>query len=237
MELEIQKYLRSGKTLQDLAWDYDIKFFESPLHPELVVFDYSLISPKDNQIVREARGLVLEKNTWNLVSKSMTGFSFKTDPNYQDIIAKFDWDSAMAFPKYDGCLITLYHYKNEWITGTRFSVDGECNVASAYSNEIDLSWKKLFIECIEFNGIDYEELLDNLDTNKTYSFELCSIKNKNIVIYENKMVKILSIFSHVSMLEESLFEENIFSQNFPVLMPDFVKVDSYQEGLDLVETE
>lgn len=237
MELEIQKYLRSGESLQDLAWDYDIKFFESHLHPDLVVFDYSLISPKDSQIVREARGLVLEKETWNLVSKSMTGFSFKTDPNYQDIIEKFDWESAMGFPKYDGCLITLYHYKDEWITGTRFSVDGECNVASAYSDEIDLSWNKLFIECIEFIGIDYDELLNNLDKQKTYSFELCSIKNKNIVIYDNKFVKILSIFSHISMSEESLFEDNIFSQIYPVLMPDFVKVDSYQECLDLVESE
>jgi hypothetical protein len=109
MELEIQKYLRSNKTLQDLSWDYDLKYFTSPEHPNLVVFDYSLISPKNEQIVRESRGLVLEKNSWNLVAKSMSAFSFQEDAMYKDLYQNFDWDSARAYPKYDGCLITLYY--------------------------------------------------------------------------------------------------------------------------------
>lgn len=237
MELEIQKYLRNNKTLQDLAWDFDIKFYESVKYPNLIVFDYSVLSPKNNQIVREARGLVLEKDTWNLVSKSMSGFSFKTDYNYEDVLENFDWTTAKAFQKYDGCLITLYHYNNEWITGTRFSVDGECNVASAYSEEIEQTWKDLFIECIEFLGVDYYEFINSLDKECTYSFELCSIKNKNIVIYENKFVKILSILRHSTLLEEDIFENDLFVQNYPIFLPDFVKVESYQECLDLVSLE
>ncbi len=237
MELEIQKYLRSGKTLQDLAWDYDIKFYSSYIYPNLVVFDYTVLSPKDNQIVREARGLVLEKDTWNLVSKSMSGFSFKSDSNYEDILSVFDWPSAKAFQKYDGCLITLYNYQDEWITGTRFSVDGECNVASAYSEEIQQTWKELFVECVDFLGVDYNELTSKLDKDCTYSFELCSIKNKNIVIYENKFVKILSILRHSTLAEEDIFENELFLQNYPIFLPDFVKVDSYQECIELVDIE
>jgi hypothetical protein len=67
--LNLQKYLRAGKTPEDLKEELGIKFYEHPSLP-LVGFKYHQIdSPKTNEIVRECRGIVLEKNTWNLVAK------------------------------------------------------------------------------------------------------------------------------------------------------------------------
>jgi hypothetical protein len=234
MELEIQKYLRSNKTLQDLSWDYDLKYFTSPEHPNLVVFDYSLISPKNEQIVRESRGLVLEKNSWNLVAKSMSAFSFQEDAMYKDLYQNFDWDSARAYPKYDGCLITLYYYKGSWITGTRFSVDGLCYVASAYKNESDIYWRDLFIECLNFLDISFDNFTNSLNKSCTYSFELCSIHNRNIVVYENKLLKILSIFDIENLKEVDIHSETIFVEKWHRLMPNFIKVDSFGECVKII---
>ena len=51
MELEIQKYLRSGQSIQELIWDFDLQTYDSENYPELISFDYSIISPKEEKIV------------------------------------------------------------------------------------------------------------------------------------------------------------------------------------------
>jgi hypothetical protein len=234
IELDIQKYLRSGKTLIDLTLEYNIKYFTSIKHPNLVVFDYTALSPKTESIVREARGLVLEADTWNLVSKSMNAFSYKNDGVFSDVVDNFDWTTAKAYPKYDGCLINLYHYKGEWITGTRFSVDGLCNVASAYKGESDISWRDLFIQCLEFINIDFNSFVSTLNPDYCYSFELCSIINRNIVIYENKFVKLLAIYDTFNDVEVDIHSNPLINQNWASIVPYFIKVESIQEIEDLL---
>lgn len=234
IELDIQKYLRSGKTLIDLTLEYNIKYFTSPDHPNLVVFDYTSLSPKTESIVREARGLVLEIDTWNLVAKSMNTFSYKNDGEFSHVIDNFDWTTAKAYPKYDGCLINLYHYNGEWITGTRFSVDGLCNVASAYKGESDISWRDLFIQCLEFINIDFNYFVSTLNKDYCYSFELCSIINRNIVIYENKFVKLLAIYDILNDAEVDIHSNPLINQNWASIVPYFIKVESVQEIEDLL---
>ena len=226
MELEIQKYLRSGKTLKDLSIEFDIKFFESELHPNLVVFDYSKFSPSDSQIVQEARGLILQKNTWNLAAISMKKFGQESK--------SFNWLKSQIMPKFDGCLVVLYFYENEWITGTRFSVDGLCYVASAYKNESDIYWRDLFIECLNFLDISFDNFTNSLNKSCTYSFELCSIHNRNIVVYENKLLKILSIFDIENLKEVDIHSETIFVEKWHRLMPNFIKVDSFGECVKII---
>jgi hypothetical protein len=233
-ELEIQKYLRSGKNLIDLSLEYNIRYFTSSKQPDLVVFDYTSLSPKTESIVREARGLVLEIGSWNLVSKSMNAFSYKNDGVFNDIIDNFDWYTAKAYPKYDGCLINLYHYNGEWITGTRFSVDGLCNVASAYKGESDISWRDLFIQSLEFINIDFNNFTSTLNKDYCYSFELCSITNRNIVIYENKFVKLLAIYDILNDAEVDIHSEPLINQNWASIVPYFIKVNSIQDVEDLL---
>lgn len=233
-ELEIQKYLRSGKTLIDLTLEYNIKYFTSSEHPSLVVFDYTTLSPKTEPIVRECRGLVLEIDSWDLVSKSMNAFSYKNDNVFNDVVDNFDWTTAKAYPKYDGCLVNLYYYKGEWITGTRFSVDGLCNVASAYKSESDISWRDLFIQCLEFVNINFNSFVSSLNQNYCYSFELCSIINRNIVIYENKFVKLLAIYDILNDVERDIHSEALINQNWASIVPYFIKVESIQDVEDLL---
>ena len=76
MELEVQKFLRSNHTLYDLTDELGILVTEHP-NPNvpLVSLKYSQInSPKHNEIVKECRGLVLEKDTWNVVAKPFKRF-------------------------------------------------------------------------------------------------------------------------------------------------------------------
>lgn len=72
--LEVQTYLRGGKTIDDLESELGIKAIAHPTLP-LVILNYNQIeSPKRNSIVRECRGLVLEVGTWNVVARSFQRF-------------------------------------------------------------------------------------------------------------------------------------------------------------------
>jgi hypothetical protein len=220
MELEIQKYLRSGKTLKDLSIEFDIKFFESELHPNLVVFDYSKFSPSDSQIVQEARGLILQKNTWNLAAISMKKFGQESK--------SFNWLKSQIMPKFDGCLVVLYFYENEWITGTRFSVDGDCYVASAFKNLQSIKWSELFKSTIEnFLDTSYEDFLLNLNKDQCYSFELCSLSNQNVILYKDNFAKLLAIYNKADYREIDIFKEELFLNLYPQLIPESITISNY----------
>jgi len=218
MQLEIQKYMRSGKSIQDLMWEYDLQAFYSDQYPELVCFDYSIISPKSEKIVQEARGLVLQKQNWDVACISMPAFEYSNDD--------FKYKNARALEKYDGCLVILFYYENEWITATRFSVDGDCYVASAYTIEKKLKWRELFYQAISDMGFEKDYFLNLLDTNKCYSFELCSNVNKNIVIYDDTFVKLISITDKNSFIEDSIFKNKLFLDILSDFLPNSFNINS-----------
>jgi hypothetical protein len=221
MQLEIQKYLRSGKSIQDLIWEYDLQAFYSDKYPDLVCFDYSIISPKSEKIVEEARGLVLQKQNWDVACISIPAFEYFNED--------FEYSNARALEKYDGCLVILFYYENEWITATRFSVDGDCYVASAYTIEKKLKWKELFYQAISDMGFEKDYFLNSLDTNKCYSFELCSNVNKNIVIYDDTFVKLISITNKITYIEENIFNNKLFLNIFSDFLPNSFYINSKKD--------
>ena len=61
----IKEYFESGKNLEDLKNELGIS---SNSFDDLVVLNYSQIdSPKTDPLVRMCRGIVIEKDTWNIV--------------------------------------------------------------------------------------------------------------------------------------------------------------------------
>ena len=199
-ELEIQKYLRSGKTLTDLKQEYHIDFYLNK-DLEIVVFNYTHLSPMDNEIVKESRALFLEINTWNVVAKSVGGFLDTNHINASSDIEKFDWNNAKAISKYDGCLVVIYFWKNEWRLGTRFSTDGKCNVFSPNSGESRLHWIDVFKNTLVEYGMDWDGFTSLLNQKKSYSFELCTPWNRNTVIYPNSIIKLISITNIETLID------------------------------------
>ena len=91
--LEVQKYLRSGKTFDDLSADFGVK---SSFHPEdpLVILNYDQIeSPKTNTIVRECRALTLETTNFDVVARSFSRFFNWGE--VQDEMKYFDFTNFM----------------------------------------------------------------------------------------------------------------------------------------------
>lgn len=227
-ELEVQKYLRSGKTLINLKQEYKIDFTVNA-EQNSVVLNYSPLTPMATEIAKESRALILDLNNWNIIAKSMNAFDVPTSLKTPEIIEYFDWNNAFAIPKYDGCLMLLYFHQNQWFVGTRFSTDSNCNVYSPNSGETDLKWIDLFKQTLQDYGYSFEDFTNNLSSDKYYSFELCSRYNRNIVIYEESIIKIISIVD-----SSTLNEIDIDSFHLTEFLPNKIKVNSLDSVYELI---
>ncbi len=102
--LNVQKYLRAGNTIENLSVEYGIHANHHPTFP-LVVLKYDQIEAKKNcPIASECRSLVLEKGSWDVVSKSFNRF-YQFGENL-DITRKFNWDSYETLEKLDGSIFS-----------------------------------------------------------------------------------------------------------------------------------
>jgi hypothetical protein len=228
-ELAVQKYLRSGKSLINLNQDYKINFVINS-EDNSVVLNYSPNTPIETDIGRESRALILDLDNWDVIAKSMDAFLIPSSLKTAEKIEYFDWNNAFATPKYDGCLMLLYFTKNEWKIGTRFSTDSMCNVYSPNAGETEISWRDVFISVLEEYGYSFEEFKTYLNKENYYSFELCSRFNRNIVIYEEQIIKLLTIVS-----SETLEELDIDQFKLREFIPERIKVSSLDEVKILID--
>jgi hypothetical protein len=228
-ELAVQKYLRSGKSLINLNQEYKINFVVNS-EDNSVVLNYSPTTPIETDIGRESRALILDLDNWDVIAKSMDAFLIPSSLKTTEKIEYFDWNNAFATPKYDGCLMLLYFHKNEWKIGTRFSTDSKCNVYSPNSGETDISWKDVFISTLEEYGYSFVEFETYLDKENYYSFELCSRFNRNIVLYEYQLIKLLTIIS-----SRTLDESDPDQFKLREFIPEKIKVTSLDDVKKLID--
>ena len=171
--LNLQTFIRENENWRELISEkpYCIKVTEKE---GLVCFKYSQIDSDFNEpLVRECRGIILEKDTWNVVAYAFNKF-FNFGESYADEI---DWASARVLEKVDGSLIKVYYY-NGWRVGTNSTIDADDAklLAPPYETFMDL-----FSAAADICGLDYNKL----DPHYTYIFELRSPYNKVVVPYED----------------------------------------------------
>lgn len=178
IELNIQKFLRENETpLDKLKEEFAIEYRTHSEYPNLHQFSYSQIdSPKSHPIVREARGIILDKSdNWNVVSYPYLRF-FNYGEGGADPI---DWSTATVYEKLDGSLIQLYYYDNKWIAASRSLPDAAGEVGGFDFNFAQLFWKV------------WKELNYSLPahTGRCYMFELMTPYNKVVVNHkQNSLV-------------------------------------------------
>lgn len=138
-----------------------------------ILFKYSQIySDFSLEIVREARGLILEDKTWNVVC-----YPFKKFFNYGEAYAdEIDWKSAKVTSKEDGSLIKVYFYNGEWKVGTNSTIDAE-------DATLNSPYYKNFMELFDVAADNCKFDFDKLNPNYTYLMELCSCHNTIVVPY------------------------------------------------------
>lgn len=180
LTLEVQKYLRSGKTVEDLEKEFGIYSYEHPELP-LVGFKYGLITSdkqKFHPIVRECRGVVLERDSWDIIAYPFKRF-FNLGED-RETEASFNWDNFTCQEKKDGSLIILYYYDGDW----RVNTSGSFGQGICYDSGV--TWEELFWKT---SNIDRQYLHKEF----TYVFELWTKYNKIVRSYDKPHVTLIGM--------------------------------------------
>ena len=172
MNLEIINFIREHDNWEELLTSppYSLSIKRKDTR---ILFKYSQIdSDFSLEIVREARGLILEDKTWNVVC-----YPFKKFFNYGEAYAdEIDWKSAKVTSKEDGSLIKVYFYNGEWKVGTNSTIDAE-------DAALNSPYYKNFMELFNVAADNCKFDFDKLNPNYTYLMELCSCHNIIVVPY------------------------------------------------------
>lgn len=191
-ELTVQRFLRTDGTLADLTATYGIKTkVDTALG--VVMLNYNQIaSPMEETICQECRALLLERDSWNVVSRSFFKFFNHGEPNAHSI----DWAVARVLEKLDGSLICVYFYAGEWRIATKGTPD-----ASGLVNSHAITFDALVRHTLIEMGSSFQELTQRLDPAVFYSFELTAPENRIIVPYGERCLTWLAAWD-AQTLEE-----------------------------------
>lgn len=157
-----------------------------------VIFNYNQFeSDMSIPLVKEARGLIVRADTLCPVRMAFTKFF-----NYgEGTCADIDWSTARVQSKIDGSLMSLWFDEGEWRLSTNGMIDAsEANVNSFSDGQIndfaptyDKLFQKAYLLGVEENRYK-PNLLDSLNKNYCYTFEICSPYNKVVVEWEKPLL-------------------------------------------------
>lgn len=197
--MNVVNYLRSN-SIESLSEKYGIHV---KYYPDLLVLNYKPWNnpqSKFNEIVKECRGLILNRHTLEIVSRSFDRF-FDYDElleewkrlgkNEKDLYQYIDSQYCTVTEKIDGSLIKIYRYGGEWHVSTRGTAFGECSAADGITFR-DLVFKTLQVnDRADFQNFCNRKFLHcntefTFDPNYTYIFELSTPHHRIIRNYEGK---------------------------------------------------
>ena len=186
----VKEYIESGKSFDDLKNEYGINVNE---FDNLICLNYDQIeSPKSPNIVRQCQGIVLDKNTLEIVHYPFFRF-FNLDEMPEER-QKFNWNNAFGLQKIDGSLFGIFCYNGVWYITTRSQVGGMNKI-----NIADLTFGKIFDMAINDSR---DEFFAKLSPELDYTFELVSPYNKIVTFYPEPALYIIGVRDKTNEFKE-----------------------------------
>ena len=191
--LAIQKYLRTHG-LEKTIKDFSLKTRE---YEGKILFKYDqLVSPTLMALpeMQDCRGIILEKNTWDVMSLAFRKFFNAEESN----AAKIDWNTAQVLEKLDGTMIQVYWdwYEEKWFAATTGTAEGEGEV----NNKNGTTFNDLFWDTLN-NKYTFNECLLNKDY--IYVFELTTPYNIVVKPHGESSATLLTVRNRETLVELS----------------------------------
>jgi len=209
--LTLQKFLSDNQSDRlKLSAEYGIFSKQHNDYPDLYQFTYDQISSskiKDHPMVRESRGIILDRaNDWKVISRPFDRFF-----NWgEDVIdgGTFDWSSFVAQEKIDGSLMILYHYAGKWNVATKGSPAANGSVGDHPFTFAELFWETFHKQAYSTTA--------NLDPRATYLFELTSKYNRIVTtqLSNNGKLTLIGVRDNETGVE---FPVNLYRECFDVV--------------------
>ena len=199
--------------------DNHIKTVSDKDYPQLVLLKYDRNkSNVSDTAVKQARGIILEKDSDDVICYSLDKFENSDDLINTDDISIADWKFEDAI---DGTQIRLYYYDSKWVSTTARCIDAK---------KSRWNYVKSFYELFS----DVEDVINYELLNKdyTYTFILKHIENRIISnITKNELVHIHT--RNNKSLEELDVDINISKPK----QYEFESYDDFKKALDNLDFE
>lgn len=176
--IKLQEFLRNKGSLDDLRNKNKFNLIVKEID-NLVIFNYKQIECKYDEISLESRGIILEKDSWDIIHWPFKRFFNDGEKdNLCGINTHFKNKSNLyIIEKMDGSLFGIFYYNNKWNITTRGTIHANCNIA--FGNITNgLQFDKYFEKIIDKNT-----LFEKLDKNLDYTFEIVGPENIIITPY------------------------------------------------------
>lgn len=213
--LQLQKFLYENENWRELLTKspYNLKLDEKE---ELCCFKYTMNSDFSLEITNEARGIILNTSTLEVVC-----YPFKKFYNYgEPFAAQIDWSSAKVQEKMDGSIIKVYFYNGQWRIATNTKVDAADASLNCGGYK---TFKDLFMQAAANVGLDF----DKLNKENTYIFELCSPFNRVVLNYEDTFI------IHIGTRNNITYEE--LNEDIGVRKPKEYNLTSLEDCVDFLK--
>ena len=223
----VQQYLNQQKeehgdalsALQELNKEFfiDFKVYDKPEH-RIVLLDYNQIySPKKNPIVRECRSLILDLDTFEVISRSFDRFfNYGEDPDGQKV---FSYKDAFTFEKADGSLIKCYNLRGQWFISTR----GMAFAEGPSHFDPNVTFCDMVLKAFGFKDMDeYQKAMamlcvyypNRFKENTTYIFEYTDPLNRIVTPYDRACMVLLCARNNQSFVESTVGEMSMLVSSF-----------------------
>lgn len=226
MELKIVDFIKAHSNWEELlaSSPYNLTIKRDG---KLILFKYNQINSDFNEeICREARGLILEEGTWKVVR-----FAFKKFFNLgESFAAKIDWDSAVGNEKLDGSIISVFFYDGQWHLSTNSTIDAfKAPLAGVGPYK---TFGDLFESVLPLSRFSE---FSNILAHQCYTFELVSPYNKIVIDYPETKVYLLSVRDMQTLVEHNLDQVEEFAARFGFTVPQRYYLNNEADYRKVVE--
>lgn len=212
--LKVQQFIRANSDWEQLlsSEPYHISISRDTMFGRnLVMFKYDQLSSDfSNDIVRECRGLILDADTFEVVSYPFNKF-FNYGEQWMDDV---DWRTAYVTEKIDGSIGKLVNMGDgNFLISTNGVIDAyKCSLPQTLGCPFN-SFGELFMEGMKYYGIKAEDFPRLFKPGYTYIFEITSPWNQVVVQWDETKVWFLGMRDN-NTLKETFFGDCELAQTF-----------------------
>jgi hypothetical protein len=193
--MNVVEYLKANG-LQALVDEFKIIVQE---YLDRVTLNYNQIeSPRFHPICDECRGLILRKDTWEVLSRAFDRFyNVGEGESYKNIVIS----ESVIYEKLDGSCISLYHDGEKWNVATRKMAYAEGQTTFGMTFAELFNQAKANLNIGNMMSCNEEDGFIPLDKGFTFIFELTSPANRVVTPYSETKITLIGARNKITGIE------------------------------------
>lgn len=219
----VQSFLQGSTEkdpFQDLTNQYAIKVNDYP-EDGIIILNYNAFdSPKKHPITMECRSLILDRTTYEVISRKFDRFFNLGE--FEEFYHDFDFDNCHIMSKEDGSLVGFYYNPHT----ERFSISTKSLANAEGLNENGVSWYNQILSAGAFkDDIDYQTRMNEIPDAKnwTFIFEFVGPYNRIVTPYTESQLVFIGARKHTGqwMSKETMIEYVHYFDSLNIRLPEF----------------